>query len=321
VTVTLSADRVEDAVAILAVGGLVAIPTETVYGLAARADSPRAVHAVFAAKARPTDHPLIVHVADIATARRWALMTPVAEALAAAFWPGPLTLLLRRSDLVCDAITGGRDTVAVRMPDHELALAVIEGLGHPVVAPSANRFGRVSPTTAEHVLADLEGRIDAVLDGGPCAVGVESTIVDCTGEHPRILRPGILTADDIAAASGRRVSDADLGATGTGSSEPMRAPGMLAAHYAPACRLVCVGSSAAAGDLERTERAAGRAVRILDPGTDIAGFARRLYSDLHRADKDGIEVLIAVLPPDAGIGVAVRDRLMKAAEGSGVKDR
>lgn len=311
-TRTIAASDSGEAVRILAAGGLVAIPTETVYGLAARADSPEAVRSVFRAKGRPASHPLIVHVADVDTARRWAIMTPEAERLARDHWPGPLTLLLTRREPVCDDITGGRDTVAVRMPAHDLALRVISELGCPVVAPSANHFGRVSPTTAAHVRSDLDGLIDAVLDGGPCSVGLESTIVDCTGAGVRILRPGAVTPAQVEASVGSPVVP---------DSGESRAPGMLAAHYAPACRVVVVDSAAEARRRADAEQATGALARVLDPGEDIEGFARRLYEELHRADSDGVQIVIAVLPPDEGLGSAVRDRLTKAAAGGGLTDR
>ncbi|MEZ5118124.1 MAG: L-threonylcarbamoyladenylate synthase [Candidatus Nanopelagicales bacterium] len=244
-----------DAVAVLRAGGLVALPTETVYGLAADATDPHAVARVYAVKGRPADHPLIVHLASASGLSAWAVDVPgYARTLAAACWPGPLTLVLRRSARAGDHVTGGQDTVALRVPAHPLALSVLRGLDvgdpdgapHGLAAPSANRFGRVSPTSAAHVLAELGpslGPSDLVLDGGPSAVGVESTIVDCTGPRPRILRPGGVSAAEVERVTGLPVEPAGwIPAEPTGSGSPsapeVRAPGTLASHYAPKARVV-----------------------------------------------------------------------------------
>lgn len=286
------------AAAILRAGGIVAIPTETVYGLAAVATDTAAVRRVFAAKGRPADHPLIVHVSDTAMASRYGLMTDDALALAGAHWPGPLTLLLERTPLVDDVVTGGRDTVAVRVPDHPMALEVIRSLGEGLVAPSANRFGHVSPTGAAHVLDDLDGMIDAVLDGGSCRVGVESTIVDCTAEL-QVLRPGAVTAEDVFAATGKRP------VTAHGES---RAPGMLASHYAPRARVILVNDP---NDVEGA--ANGRKTTVIGSGIPDDEYAARLYSLMREADDLGSEVIVAILPAGEGIAAAIRDRLRKAA--------
>jgi L-threonylcarbamoyladenylate synthase len=313
---------VAEAARILRAGGLVAFPTETVYGLGADASQPAAVQRIFTTKGRPADHPLIVHLAGADLIDRWAVEIPDdAQALAAACWPGPLTLVLRRHPDVSDAVTGRRPTVGLRVPDQPVALALLERAGTGVAAPSANRFGRVSPTTAQHVADDLGPDVDLVLDGGACAVGVESTIVELTGAVPTILRAGGVSAEELEAILGRPVERVARG--------PARAPGMLAAHYAPAARVVLVDGP---GLLERAaeEIAAGHRVGVLSPdpvgpGTvpdgvtvlepvgDAEGYARHLYDRLRRADRLGLDVLLAVPPPSDGIGLAVVDRLRRAA--------
>lgn len=301
------------AVATLRAGGLVAMPTETVYGLAADAEQPDAVQRVFEIKARPADHPLIVHLADAAAETSdlagWAAdVPPAARTLAATCWPGPLTMLLSRGPRVIDAVTGGRDTVGLRVPSHPVAHELLRRLGGGVAAPSANRFGRVSPTTAQHVVDDIGHLLDpnrnVVLDGGPSDIGVESTIVDLTVSPPQVLRAGAITADQIAVLVESGVADA---------SGPSRASGMLAAHYQPSCRVVLAGDRREAHRAANAARAAGRRVGILDRTDDLVVAARRLYADLRRADAIGLDDLVVVLPPAHGIGVAVRDRLAKAA--------
>ncbi|MDZ7679079.1 MAG: L-threonylcarbamoyladenylate synthase [Acidimicrobiales bacterium] len=317
----------ERAVAVLGSGGLVAIPTETVYGLAADATRPEAVRAVFAAKGRPSDHPLIVHVAGADELDRWAADVPgTARALVDRWWPGPLTVLLRRSSRVLDEVTGGRDTVALRSPAHRLAHAVLEGFGGGLVAPSANRFGRVSPTTAADVVAELGARVDLVLDGGPCEVGVESTIVDLSGGVPVVLRQGGVSAGDIEAVLGVHVQVAEQGAT------PV-APGMLASHYAPDARVVVLDPETGAPEVAQAigsladggadgtfgvlapEHVAGLdpSVVQLAPAGDAVSYARVLYSRLREADTRGIDCLVVVPPRPEGIGAAVLDRLTRAA--------
>lgn len=304
--VTTDAD---EAVAALRAGGLVAIPTETVYGLAAAADQPDAVRRIFEAKGRPHDHPLIVHLAGADRLDGWVAEVPAAATtLAEACWPGPLTMLLRRGQRTGPWVTGGRDTVGIRVPAHELTLTVLERLDTGLAAPSANRFGKVSPTTAQHVLDDL-GEVldparDRILDGGPCSVGVESTIVDLTVDPPQLLRAGAIDADTIARLLERTVATA---------SGPSRAAGMLASHYAPDCRVVLVEPG---DDLEaHAERArrGGARVAVLDRSGDLVEAARRLYDDLRAADRAGTDVLVVRMPPAAGLGYALRDRLTKAA--------
>ncbi len=296
---------VERAVAVLQGGGLVAFPTETVYGLGADASNADAVRRVFAAKGRPADHPLIVHLAARDQLDGWASEVPNAAArLADAFWPGPLTVLVPRAGHVLNEVTGGRDTVAVRVPAHPLALELLDGFGGGVVAPSANRFGRVSPTTAAAVAEELEGAVDLILDGGPCSVGVESTIVDCTVSPPQILRAGGITPEAVGEILG------DVAFTASG---PSRAPGMLASHYAPRCAVRLVESPHDAERVSSTETASGYRVEILDTRRDLEESARRLYGWLRSADARGVDVLVVVLPEARGLGYALRDRLSKAA--------
>lgn len=292
---------VDRALEVLADGGLVAIPTETVYGLAADARNPRALERIYRAKRRPRDHPLIVHIASDDHLGEWAREVPTAAAhLAATCWPGPLTLLLFKADSVLPEVTGSRDTVAVRVPAHPLTTELLTRFGGGLAAPSANRFGGVSPTTAEHVRADLGDLVDFVLDGGPCAVGVESTIVDCTVDPPQILRPGGITPEQIRSLLGAQPAAAD------GSS---RAPGMLAAHYAPRARVLLAADRQSAEHL-----AAEHADSWILDHDDLAVYAHALYGDLRRADERGVATVVAVLPPPVGLGHAIRDRLVKAAQ-------
>lgn len=294
-----------DAARCLAQGGLVAIPTETVYGLAARALDRDAVARVFAAKNRPTDHPLIVHLAPSADPSAWGMLDDNALALAAAFWPGPLTLVVPRTPLVPDWVTGGRDSVALRVPRHPLTIAVLEILADAVVAPSANTFGRVSPTLPAHVLDDLGDRIDLVLDGGPCEVGIESTIVECTSTGLQILRPGAIDEMQIEDATGVRPGELTGGA---------RAPGMLASHYAPRARVVLVDDVETAGLTRRMLQSRGERVEVVAHDT-LVDYARNLYADLRRADDSGADAIVAVVPRGGGVAPAIADRLRKAAAG------
>ena len=292
---------IDRALEVLRNGGLVAIPTETVYGLAADASDAQAVARIFEVKGRPVDHPLIVHIAAKEQLADWAReITPTAARLAETCWPGPLTLLVSKADHVLAAVTGGRDTVGVRVPAHSLTTELLTRFGGGLAAPSANRFGRVSPTTADHVRADLGDLVDYVLDGGPCPVGVESTIVDCTVDPPQILRPGGIAPDDIRRVLGMELAEVD---------GPSRAPGMLAAHYSPDARVLLAESRAIADTLAADLAGSW----ILDHSTDLATYARSLYADLRAADERGVKVVIAVLPIAAGLGYAIRDRLTKAA--------
>ncbi len=308
------------AVAALRRGGLVVLPTETVYGLAADAADPHAVARVYAVKGRPADHPLILHVASVDDARPWVTHVPsYAERLMRSGWPGPLTVVLPRSPLVGDHVTGGQDTVAIRVPDHPLALTVLAEFGGAVAAPSANRFGHVSPTAADHVRADLGKRLvpgmDVVLDGGPALVGVESTIVDCTGPAPRILRPGRFSEADVAGMAGVAV------APRSGSEPTPRVSGSLTSHYAPRAQVVLARTVADAGPGDglialAAELTPDGVVRLMAPA-DADDYARRLYWALREADALDLSRVIAVVPPgDDGVAPAIRDRLARAAAGS-----
>lgn len=313
------------AAAVLAAGGLVAFPTETVYGLGAHAEIPRAVARVFSVKGRPRTHPLIVHGDDAEVLERYGRDAPaVARRLADALWPGPLTLVVRRGARVPDAVTGGRDTVGLRVPDHVLARTMLAALGAGVAAPSANPFGRTSPTTARHVAADLGDDVDLLLDGGPSRVGVESTIVDVTGAAPVVLRTGGVPREALEDLLGVPVPLADSG--------PARAPGMLPAHYAPRARVEVARDDDDA--LARVRALLDDGVRpalltaapppgvppgvvLLCPATPSpAAYAHDLYALLHAADAAPAEVVVAVPPPPAGLGWAVRDRLARAAAAS-----
>lgn len=301
---------IEAAAATLSAGGLVGLPTETVYGLAARARDRQAVARVFSVKGRPLDHPVIVHVAGPPALGQWGSAVPgYASALAAALWPGPLTLVVPAADHVPRYLTGGQDTVGLRCPAHPVALALIETAG-PLAAPSANRFGQVSPTCATDVVADLGDRLDPVrdlvLDGGDCPVGVESTILDCTGAAPRVLRWGAVEVDEIHHAAGVRLALA---------GSRVRAPGGLASHYAPRASVHLTGNPpAGAGFLAPADVATPPGmVRLASPAT-TRQYAAVLYRALRDADARGLAALWAV-PPDDGtaLATAVRDRLARAA--------
>ncbi|MFN5600882.1 MAG: L-threonylcarbamoyladenylate synthase [Acidimicrobiaceae bacterium] len=284
-------------------GGIIGMPTETVYGLAAVALNESAVNKVFTTKGRPKDHPLIVHLASLEQCLDWGVFPPSAHALATAFWPGPLTLLVERTQLVPNWVTGNRDTVALRVPRHELTLQLLRLVDTGVVAPSANKFGKVSPTTAEHVLADLGDDVDLILDGGICDVGLESTIVECIGSSVKILRPGAITATDVASVVG------DLPFLDSSNS---RAPGMLASHYSPNAQVLLCSELEDAREQLENFRSQGLIARIVWH-EDVIEYAEQLYSDLRQADTDGCQVVIAVLPQSDGVGLAIRDRLTKAA--------
>jgi L-threonylcarbamoyladenylate synthase len=295
------------AVEILRAGGLVAFPTETVYGLGADAANPHALRHLFAVKGRPADHPVIVHVARAAQLDDLAVDVPdIAHALAQQCWPGPLTLVVRRRhDRVAAEATGGLDTVGVRVPDHPLARALLDAFGGGVAAPSANRFGRVSPTTAQHVRDDLGSDVDVVLDGGPCTVGIESTIVDVTGREPVILRVGGVDEHRLAELVG-----APLARRTTGE---VAAPGTLPSHYAPDTRVELVTAAEIDARAEHL-RSVGLAVGVVDAPRDATAYARVLYQQLRDLDRRGVDVILAVAPDDTdGIGAAVADRLRRAA--------
>ena len=305
-------------------GGLVAVPTETVYGLAARADDPHAVARIYAAKGRPADHPLIVHVPDASALDHWAASIPeYARALADAFWPGPMTLVVKRSDRAGDFITGGQDSVAVRVSSHplmdETLRALIQLTDDPAIgiaAPSANRFGRVSPTSAQHVhdeFTDIIGDDDYILDGGESAVGVESTIIDCTDEIPRLLRAGAITVDDIEQVTG----------VVPGMTSTVRASGTLESHYAPLADVVITDAAGLASSHSTDEARVGvlalasietpvGMVRLSAPASNDE-YAHVLYAALREADALQLTTVLAVLPDESGLGAAVIDRLKRAA--------
>jgi len=316
-------DAIDQAVAILRRGGLVAFPTETVYGLGADASNPAAVTRIFAAKGRPADHPLIVHLGRIEELSAWARAVPdAAWKLARAFWPGPLTLILPRAAGVCDAVTGGQDTVGLRIPSHPVAQRLLRAFGGGIAAPSANRFGRLSPTTAAHVREELGDRVDSILDGGPCVVGIESTIVDLSTGQPILLRPGHIGIDALVATTGLAV--------GSPTSHAPRASGTLAAHYAPTRPLRLV----AAGDLEAECRreASVRAVAVLArrpappngmahtwrvAANEATEYARELYAALRDLDRSGCDIILVESPPDQSPWAAIHDRLRRSAAGAG----
>jgi L-threonylcarbamoyladenylate synthase len=301
----------------LIAGDLVAFPTETVYGLGADASNSAAVARIYSVKGRPNDHPLIVHVSSMDRMGDWASEVPeYAIALAREFWPGPMTLVLKRSELAGDFITGGQGTVGVRVPDHVVALALLEAFekagGKGVAAPSANRFGHVSPTTAAAVveeLGDYLSKDDVVLDGGACAVGVESTIIDCTGLLPRVLRPGAISTAMIEEVTGLKAVSVD-------GADVIRVSGSLENHYAPAakvllCEVPIVGQGFIAHKNIETPQGV---IRLASPGDDEE-FAQILYSALRAADAQALSEVVVIQPIGMGIGVAIRDRLSRAANG------
>ena len=309
-----TADAIDKAAAYLKAGDLVAFPTETVYGLGADASNSNAVARIYSVKGRPNNHPLIVHIASMERMDDWASAVPeYAIALARSFWPGPMTLILKRSELAGDFITGGQDSVGVRVPDHVVALALLEAFeragGKGVAAPSANRFGHVSPTTATAVteeLGEFLDRNDQIIDGGACIVGVESTIIDCTGHAPRILRPGAITASMIEESAGVKTEDS-LDAI-------PRVSGSLENHYAPTAD-VLLDHTPKPGQgfiaLAQIETPIG-VIRLSSP-VNAEQFAQTLYSALRQADSEGLSEVVVIQPVGNGIEVAIRDRLFRAA--------
>jgi L-threonylcarbamoyladenylate synthase len=319
--VTARANDIEKAVGVLRAGGLVALPTETVYGLGANAEDPAAVARIFEVKGRPSSHPLIVHIGGAEHLDDWVEDVPAtARLLAEHFWPGPLTLVLRRGSRVPLEATGGLETVAVRVPDHPVALALLAAFGGGVTAPSANRFGSVSPTTADHVRAELGDAVDFVVDGGPCTVGVESTIVDATGDAPSILRPGGVTREELEAVLGRTPA--------VPAASPVRVPGQHPSHYAPRAQVVLVEPEKVVDEAEQAHER-GQRVGVLLPASSadaavkahavvavpesMAAYARGLYGFLRELDQQGCDLIIASLPDPEGLGLAIANRLRRAA--------
>jgi L-threonylcarbamoyladenylate synthase len=314
---TTRASTLDDALAALRRGEAIGLPTETVYGLAADAHDPAAVRRIYELKGRPSDHPLIVHVADAVTASRWAGDWPeAAEALAEAFWPGPLTLILPRAANVPDEVTGGQDSVGLRVPAHPVAQALLKAFEGGVAAPSANRFGRLSPTTAAHVREEFGDAVPIVLDGGECEIGLESTIVDLSTDTPRILRPGKISRPEIEEVIGPVAEGKD--------GDSPRASGTLASHYAPRASVeVLARAPLVARYHELAKR--GQKVAALLRGqpfkdiagevlpSDLAGYGHALYAALRRLDARGFDVLLAELPPHTAAWAAVNDRLKRAA--------
>jgi len=335
----------ERAAQVLRRGGLVAFPTETVYGLGAHALDPQAVAGIYAAKGRPATNPVIVHAADLASARALVSAWPdAAQRLAERFWPGPLTLVLPRGSDIPDVVTAGGPTVAVRVPQHPVALALLRMARIPVAAPSANRSNRLSPTCADHVWRDLAGRLDILLDGGPCSGGLESTVVDLASDPPRILRPGLLTPSQLASVldgpvrSGNdsvpRAEHAQEQSQAQERSQgPLRSPGQFTRHYAPGARVVLsagtgrvvvqalVAQNVPVGWLRQgpaaefaefegwpEPRIHGREMPL-----DPAGYAARLYATLHELDQLGVDVIVIDLPPNSEAWQAIHDRLQRAA--------
>ncbi|MBA2546903.1 MAG: threonylcarbamoyl-AMP synthase [Burkholderiaceae bacterium] len=326
----VDAVAIQRATAVLHAGGLVALPTETVYGLAADASNEVAMRALFAAKGRPADHPVIVHIDGYDAVKDWARDVPdAAKHLARAFWPGPLTLVLKRTSRASDLVTGGQETVALRAPSHPWMRAVLHQFGGALAAPSANSFGRISPTTAQHVKDDLgekpRGRIDLILDGGACPIGIESTIVDLSGGTPTLLRPGAILREELQRALGTEVFDA--------ATQAPRTPGRLEKHYAPRTPLSVLAVDQLAMELSVASDTRSPRIAVLAPmhvlqacrATVILAIAaaessddyiRLLYTHLHRLDSSGADCLVVARPPSGPEWDAVHDRLRRAEAGA-----
>ena len=297
-------------------GALIAFPTETVYGLGADASNEKAVARIYEVKGRPQDHPLILHIASVDEINYWATdISEYAMALARAFWPGPMTLIFKRSDAAKDFVTGGQDTVGLRVPDHALALELLQEckkIGvHAIAAPSANRFGHVSPTTTAAVKEEIGAYLsaqDLILDGGAAQVGLESTIIDCTGDTPKILRPGAITQKMIEKATGLRVSES--------TNSDIRVSGSLEKHYAPNAQILLdVQASAGQGFIAPAEVATPSGVIRLASPSNTDEYARTLYSALRDGDAQGLKTIAVIQPSGDGLAIAIRDRLMRASKG------
>ena len=332
-TKRLTEKNMDEAAAILRDGGLVGIPTETVYGLGANGLNEEAVAHIFEAKGRPQDNPLILHIPDASWLERYCKDIPLtAYKLADAYWPGPMTMILRRKDIVPDAVTAGLDTVGMRCPAHPLCLAIIDAAGVPVAAPSGNTSGRPSPTTAQHMLEDMDGKINAIVDGGPCSVGVESTIIDLTETPARLLRPGGITLEQLEAVLGEVAVDPAVTRL-MGAGEQPKAPGMKYRHYAPKAPVTVV-----TGDPQKsaeyiashaspedgiicfdeflplfTRRSETRPVMDLGPAGDKEEQARHIFDALRSFDHTSVPAIWAQCPDATGIGLAIANRLNKAA--------
>lgn len=327
-------EELKEASAVIRSGGLVAFPTETVYGLGGDATNPKASRKIYAAKGRPSDNPLIVHIADFSQLRNIVAEVPQeAEKLAEAFWPGPLTMILRKNDVIPYETTGGLDTVAIRMPSHPVARAFLQDSGCMIAAPSANTSGRPSPTTAQHVWEDLHGKIEILLDGGPVGIGIESTIVDLSEERPMILRPGFITQEMLSAVLGD--VGMDPGLASENSKQPPKAPGMRYRHYAPKADLTLVEGTmeeviSKINALTREAQAMGKSVGVLateenkdryvadhviviGQRQDEAEIARHLFDVLRQFDDLQVDLIYSESFAAAGIGQAIMNRLLKAA--------
>lgn len=335
-------DVIRQAAEVIRRGGLVAFPTETVYGLGADAFNPEAVARVFAVKGRPARDPLIVHIADIADLDRVACdLPPQVYTLSESFWPGPLTLVVPRAETVPASVTAGLDTVAVRMPAHPVALALIRAAGTPIAAPSANLFGHTSPTTAQHVLDDLGEQVDLILDGGATFIGLESTVLDLSGEQPTILRPGGISREALSLVLGEVAVDTGIRSPAEDRAA-IRSPGLLKKHYSPRATLIFFqdGEETLVAMRERLDEllAEGKRVGLLVASEDKAAFAdypvsiedlgsrddlrlvaARLFAAMRALDRRGVEVILARGFGSAGLGLAIEDRLTKAAGGQAVK--
>lgn len=293
---------------ILVDGGIVGIPTETVYGLAANANDDNAIRRIFEAKGRPLSNPLIVHVEDWKMAMAYVSGdVSSGERLALAFWPGPLSIVLPKSSRVSDLVTASGSTVALRAPNHQLTLDLIRSCGFPLVAPSANRSGSISPTTAEQILQDLDGRIDAVLDGGSCVVGIESTVIDLTKSPPIILRPGAISASEISNCLGQEVMISEI----LESREPARSPGMSRKHYSPKTPLYCVTDLEQIGNRDVLISFGPHPNAIVLPDTPTEA-AVVFYTTLREVDNMGFDAIYVLMPPDTTEWQAIRDRLIRA---------
>lgn len=329
ITERYTAADVAAAAAVLRRGGLLGIPTETVYGLGANGLNEEAVRHIFQAKGRPQDNPLILHIPEASWLERYCTDIPAAAwVLAERFWPGPMTMILRRKDIVPDGVTAGLDTVGMRCPAHPLCRAIIAAADVPVAAPSGNTSGRPSPTNVADMLEDMDGKIDAIVDGGPCAVGVESTIIDLTVQPPRLLRPGGITLEALRDALGQVEVDPAVTRL-MGKDEHPRAPGMKYRHYAPKAPVTVVRGEAAksaayiarhlsdgAGVIcfeEYAGQFAGHVVETIGPASDKGEQARRVFDALRRFDSTDVKEIWAQCPDEAGIGLAVNNRLNKAA--------